>query len=79
MSQSYKGVEVAFAKDVSEETAEIIMNAIRCLRGVLEVRPIKSTSADWIVEDRVRQAYKDKLFRALDPKIADIRDRCKLE
>lgn len=67
MTTKLKGCTVAFTDDIREDDAEKILEAIRCLRGVLTVRPIEaSPSDDWIIEERRRDLEK-KLWAVLRP------------
>lgn len=62
MTERIKGVTVAFEKDHSEDAAEWIINAIRMIKGVADVKPIESTPDDFINREQIRWEVKDKLY-----------------
>jgi hypothetical protein len=68
MTDRLKGLTVAFAHDIREDDAEAIVNAIKIIKGVLDVKPIVSTHDDWIIESRVRRELGEKLIAVLYPK-----------
>ena len=45
----------------------LLINAIKQLKGVLEVAPNIVNSSDWLAEERVRNDLGKKLFEALYP------------
>ena len=68
MTDRLKGLTVAFDRDIREDDAEAIVNAIKMIKGVLDVQPSYATSDDWIVEERVRRELYGKLLGVLYPK-----------
>lgn len=67
MTDRLKGCTVAFDRDIREDDAEAILNAIRCLRHVLTVTPLISVSDDWVAEERARQQLGQKLVEMVYP------------
>ncbi len=65
MTTRLKGLRVAFEKDIREDDARSIIGAIGMLRGVLTVKPIEAESDDCIIEDRIRQEFSKRLWKAL--------------
>lgn len=68
MTTRLKGCTVAFAHDIREDDAEKLLEAIRCLRGVLTVVPTEAVHDDWIAEERVRDELVKRLFDVLRPR-----------
>lgn len=67
MTDRLKGVTVVFDHDIRTDDAEPIINAIRCLRGVLAVAPSLKTSEDFIIRERVRHELGQKILAVIYP------------
>ena len=65
MTDRLKGITVVFEHDIRDDDAERILEAIRCLRGVLKVEPTLSTPADWHIETRIKHDLRMKLFEVV--------------
>jgi hypothetical protein len=66
MSGRVKGLVVTFEKDLREEDAESIQNAIGLLHGVLTVDPVPSTGIDdYINRSRIKNELGRRLFDVL--------------
>lgn len=70
MTDRLKGVIVTFEKDVREDDAEYILNAIRMIKGVLSVKELVSNYEQHIAEERVRHELREKIFEVLNPDLA---------
>lgn len=68
MTERFRGLLVTFAKDVREDDAECHINAIRMIKGVLNVEPVPSNIDAHISEERVRHELHEKLFNVIYPK-----------
>jgi hypothetical protein len=55
MTDRLKGCTVVFGKDIREDDAEYILNAIRMIKGVSQVEPVISESGDLITEMRMER------------------------
>lgn len=66
MTDNYKGCTVVFDKDVREDDAEFILNAIRMIKGVLSVSFSLSAPEDWMIQERVRHGLKKRLRDLLE-------------
>lgn len=64
MTTRLKGLTVAFEKDIREDDAQRIIDAVAMLRGVLQVGPIE-VGDNWISEVRIRRDLEGKLFAVL--------------
>jgi len=70
MTDRYHSIAVVLAKDIREDDAEYILNAIRMIKGVLSVKPHISNLDTHMAEDRAKKEYADKLWHVLYPKAA---------
>lgn len=70
MTDRINGVIVTFSKEIREDDAEAVLNAIKMVKGVLTVKPIVSGYEQHIAEERVRRELTDKLFKVLHPDLA---------
>lgn len=68
MTDRLKGVWVAFDRDIREDDAEGLINAIRCLRHVVGVKRSVASSDDWINRQRIRSELRERLWDALADK-----------
>ena len=68
MSDRYNSLIVILEKDLKDEDAEPLMEAIKQFRGVLSVRPNVSDINSLMAEKRVRQELGEKLWRVLHEK-----------
>jgi DICT domain-containing protein len=68
MSDRYNYLVVVLEKDLKDEDAEPLIEAIKCFRGVLTVEPNVSDPASHFAEDRVRSEFMEKLLRVLREK-----------
>lgn len=62
MTDKLKGVHVAFEKDIREDDAETIINAIRMIKGVAEVKENVADAGDWMNREHVKHEIKGKLL-----------------
>jgi hypothetical protein len=65
MSNRYSSVVVIFEDDISEEYAELLVNALRCFKGVLDVKPKVADMTDLIAESRAAHEVRQKVYEAL--------------
>jgi len=68
MTDILKGCTVAFDRDIREDDAEDILNAIRMIKGVMCVDPSRTTRQDWIAAERVRREMCANVMAVLYPK-----------
>jgi len=67
MTDRYNSLTVILDKDKRSDDCECLINAIKQLRGVLEVIPKISTGDSWMAEARALQHYREKLIKVLLP------------
>lgn len=65
MTTRLKGLVVTFERDIREDDAEGIIEAIRHIRGVLAVANVPTNVDDYIIEARVRNDIERRIFDAL--------------
>lgn len=65
MTDRHAGYVVTLSEDIREDDAETIINAIRMVKGVINVRPIVSNVELMIAEDRTDQEWREKIRQLL--------------
>jgi hypothetical protein len=65
MTTRLTGVYVLFETDTREDDAAGLIDAIRRLRGVLDVRPEATDLSQWAAETRARRELRAKLIDLL--------------
>lgn len=65
MTDRYNALTVVLERDIREDDAELLINAIRMLRGVLSVNPNVSDLQDHVAIMRVKRELTQKLYDAL--------------
>jgi hypothetical protein len=68
MTDRYYSLTVALEKDMRDDDAEPIINAIKMIRGVLEVKGNISGLEMWTAEERCRREIGEKLLKVVFPK-----------
>lgn len=66
MTDRINAFVVILDQDVRDDDAQAIINAIRQLKGVLDVQPHVAGFEDAIAETRVRHELRQKLWKALE-------------
>jgi len=62
MTDRFSSLTVVLEKDIREDDAEHILNAIRMIKGVLSVKGNVTDINLYITETRVQSKYRDKLW-----------------
>ncbi|HMG15529.1 MAG TPA: hypothetical protein VK590_08790 [Saprospiraceae bacterium] len=62
MTDRYFALSVALEKDIRDDDAESLLQAISMLRGVLKVSPLISSPENWVAEERARHELRMKLL-----------------
>jgi hypothetical protein len=68
MTDRYNTLTVALEKDIRDEDAEVLISAIKQLRGVLTVTGNVVDGNEWLIGQRVRHELGKKLWQVLYPK-----------
>lgn len=66
MSDKVKGFVVTLEHDVNLENVELLMQTIRYMRGVADVRPSITNSDDYIREQRVKSELRQKMYNFIN-------------
>ena len=67
MTDRLKGLLIALAEDIREDDAQPIIDAIKMIKGVLNVTPIVKSSDDWLARERVREEFREGILKLLFP------------
>jgi len=65
MTDRYNRLTVVLERDIRDDDAEPLIQAIRMLRGVLKVTPHVANGDEWVAEMRVKNQLREKLWDAL--------------
>ena len=68
MTDRYHSVAVVLKKDVREDDAEFILNAIRMIKGVLSVKPYIADHVAHMAEERAKKELEDRILEVFHPK-----------
>ncbi len=68
MTDRYHALTVILEKDIRDDDAECILNAIKMIKGVINVKPIVSNPTSWMAEERAKRELGQKLLEIVYPK-----------
>jgi hypothetical protein len=68
MTDRYNTLTVVLERDVRDDDAAPLLQAIRLMRGVADVRGNVTDQAGFMAEARARREFQNRLWRALDDK-----------
>lgn len=68
MTDRYNALTIVLDRDIRDDDAQHIINAIEMLRGVISVTPNVVDISDHVAEQRVRRELGQKLLDILYPK-----------
>ena len=68
MSDRYLSLSVALDREYKDEDCQRIIEAIKMVRGVINVAPNISNLVDWNAESRIRRELEKKLWEVLYPR-----------
>jgi len=66
MTDRVKGFTVTLEKDIRIDDVEVILNAVKMIRGVAHVEPSIKTSDDHFARERVKMEMREKIWRIID-------------
>ena len=66
MTDRYNAVVVAFDRDIREDDAEAVINAIRMIKGVVNVTPNVTDISDHVAAMRAKRELREKLLAVYD-------------
>jgi hypothetical protein len=67
MSDGLNYLTVILEQDIREDDAQRLIEAIKCLRGVLEVKPNVADAISVMAQARARRELGDQLWKVLYP------------
>lgn len=62
MTDKVKGCVVAFDKDIRVDDVQVILDAIRMIKGVVGVEISISNLDDWMARERIKSEIREKLL-----------------
>ena len=65
MTERHAGYVVTLAEDLREEDAEHVINALRMVRGVLSVEPVRASLDLTVATERVKAETRERLLALL--------------
>lgn len=68
MTDRYNYLTVAMEKDIRDDDCQPLIEAIKMLRGVVDVTPHVVDGSAWAAEVRVRDEMREKVWRLFYPK-----------
>lgn len=68
MTDRYYALTVILDKDMRDDDAECVINAIKMIKHVLDVKGNVSNPDTWMAEERSRRELCEKIWRILYPK-----------
>jgi len=66
MTDRYAGLVVTLERDIREDDAEPILDAIRLIRGVASVEPVIGDYRTHMAEQRARLRYRKLLWKVFE-------------
>ncbi len=71
MTDRYYALTVILEKDMREDDAERMIEAIQMIKGVQNVQPLISNPDIWMAEERAKRELGKKLWQVLYPENKD--------
>lgn len=68
MTNRYYALTLILEKDVREDDASSLIEAVKMMKGVLDVKPHITDPTTWMAEERARRDLGVKLWEILYPK-----------
>ncbi len=68
MTDRYYALTVILEKDIRDDDASRMIEAIQMIKGVQEVKPLISNPSIYMAQERARRELGDKLWKVLYPK-----------
>ena len=70
MTDRVKGFTVTLERDFRDDDVEVILNAIKMIRGVANVEPSIVTSEDHINRERLKFELRDKFYKFIKDELS---------
>lgn len=65
MTDRHMGYVVVLTKDIREDDAEAVIAALKMIKGVLTVKPITGDMATMVIESRMKNELRDRLYQVI--------------
>jgi len=69
MTDRLNGVTVTFDRDIRDDDAECLIQAIKMIKGVVHVEPNIVTSEDWMAQTRTKTEIRNKLYEFINTEL----------
>ena len=66
MTDKVKGFTVTLEKDISIDDVEVILNAVKMIKGIAHVEPSISTPNDHFARQRVKMEIREKMWNIIE-------------
>lgn len=66
MTTRLKGFTITLEKDIREDDAEILIQVLKMIKGIVSVKPIESDPSDAMARERVKSEIRDKFWKFYD-------------
>ncbi len=70
MTDRVKGFTVTLEKDMRIDDVETIIQAIRMIRGIVDVAPSITNSDDHMNRERIRYELRDKFYKFMNEELS---------
>lgn len=67
MTDRYNSITVVLEKDIRDDDAEPIIEAIKMLKGVLAVSGNVAEYVDYVARERANKQWREKLYKLIYP------------
>jgi hypothetical protein len=67
MTDRYNALTVVLEQDIRDDDAEYLINAIRMLRGVLDVQGNVSSADSFVAQSRADREWREKIRKLIWP------------
>ncbi len=71
MTDRLKGYLVVLERDIREDDAEPILEALKMIKGVMEVKPYVTKSEDSILEIRTKNKMIEKFYKFIEKELRE--------
>ena len=66
MTTTFKGVYVAFDREIREDDAEVVIQAIAMIKGVCAVDPEPADGKEFMTKAKLKNEFKESLYQLID-------------
>ena len=66
MTTTFKGVYVAFDREIRQDDAEVVVQAIGMIKGVCAVDPEPVDGKEFMTKAKIKNEFKETLYQAIE-------------